>query len=201
MKAILLSGGLDSITLAYWLRPQIAVTIDYGQRPARAELTAAAEVCKALGMQQEVITVDCSALGRGSLVDDRPVLDGPSPEWWPFRNQLLITLALMRLVNSQADELMLGTVAGDELHADGTPTFYASINQLVAAQEYAPRITAPAQAMSTEALVRTSGVPPEILMWSHSCQVSHLACGTCRGCVKRLDVLNALGLMDLQASR
>jgi len=36
MKAILLSGGLDSIALAYWLRPQIAVTIDYGQRPARA---------------------------------------------------------------------------------------------------------------------------------------------------------------------
>lgn len=201
MRAILLSGGLDSIALAYWLRPQIAITIDYGQRPARAELIAAAEVCRALGMQQQVITVDCSSLGRGSLVDDMPAPDGPSPEWWPFRNQLLITLALMRLVNSQAEELMLGTVAGDELHADGTPAFYAWINQLVAVQEYAPRITAPAHAMTTEALVRRSGVPPEILLWSHSCQVSHLACGTCRGCVKRLDVLNALGLMDLQASR
>lgn len=201
MKAILLSGGLDSIALAYWQRPQIAVTIDYGQRPAQAELTAAAEVCKALDIHNEVITVNCSSLGRGSLVDDKPVANGPSPEWWPFRNQMLITLALMRLVSSKADELMLGTVAGDELHADGTQAFYASINQVVGIQEYAPRITAPAHTMTTEVLVRTSGIPPELLLWSHSCQVSHMACGTCRGCIKRLDVLNALGLMDLQASR
>lgn len=38
--AILLSGGMDSIALAYWKRPEIAITIDYGQKPAAAEVVA-----------------------------------------------------------------------------------------------------------------------------------------------------------------
>ena len=29
-KAILLSGGMDSIALAYWLRPEVASRLDYG---------------------------------------------------------------------------------------------------------------------------------------------------------------------------
>lgn len=195
MKAILLSGGLDSIALAYWQRPRVAVTIDYGQRPAKAELIAAAAVCEALDIRHEVLRVDCAMLGRGSLVDDKPVADSPSPEWWPFRNQMLITLALMRLVSSGVDELMLGSVSGDELHADGAPAFYEAINRVVSVQEYAPRITAPAHELTTEELVRKSGVPAELLLWSHSCQVSHLACGDCRGCIKRLEVLVNLRLL------
>jgi 7-cyano-7-deazaguanine synthase len=195
MKAILLSGGLDSIALAYWRRPEVAVTIDYGQRPAKAELTAASAVCEALGIRQEVIRVDCSSLGAGLLVSDLPLPDAPSPEWWPFRNQLLITLALMRLTGTQTDEIMLGTVSADEIHADGTPTFYEAMNAVVSAQEFRPQVTAPAIGLTTQELIRRSGVPPELILWSHSCQVSHLACGSCRGCIKRLDVLSELGLL------
>ena len=36
MRALLLSGGMDSIALAFWKRPEIAITIDYGQRAAEA---------------------------------------------------------------------------------------------------------------------------------------------------------------------
>lgn len=195
MRAVLLSGGLDSIALAFWQRPEVAVTIDYGQRPAKAEITAATAVCEALGIRQEIICADCSSLGSGLLVDDRPIAGSPSPEWWPFRNQLLITLALMRLAGTATTELMLGTVAADNIHADGTHEFYVAINAVVSAQEFSPRITAPAIGLTTEELVKNSQVPPELILWSHSCQVSHLACGSCRGCFKRLDVLNELGLL------
>lgn len=41
MKALLLSGGMDSISVAFWKRPEIAISIDYGQRAAEAEITAA----------------------------------------------------------------------------------------------------------------------------------------------------------------
>jgi 7-cyano-7-deazaguanine synthase len=47
-KAILLSGGIDSIALAYWQRPDIAITIDYGQAPAQAEINASTAVASAL---------------------------------------------------------------------------------------------------------------------------------------------------------
>ena len=196
MRAILLSGGLDSVALAYWRRPDIALTIDYGQRPAKAELAVAAQVSAYLGVKHEVVRVDCAALGTG-LLADAPALPGsPSPEWWPFRNQMLITLALMRLAGSQVDMLMLGTVASDSLHADGTPKFYETINALVAAQEYRPRITAPAINLTTVELVERSQTPAELLLWSHSCQVDNIACGQCRGCLKRLAVLQDLGLLD-----
>ena len=35
---MLLSGGMDSIAVAYWRRPSLAITIDYGQVPAAGEL-------------------------------------------------------------------------------------------------------------------------------------------------------------------
>lgn len=40
MRALLLSGGLDSTAIAAWQRPDVCVTVDYGQRPARGELAA-----------------------------------------------------------------------------------------------------------------------------------------------------------------
>lgn len=196
MRALLLSGGLDSVALAYWKRPDIALTIDYGQRPAQAELEAAARVSQHLDINHEIVHVDCAGLGTGLLADSPALPNSPSPEWWPFRNQLLITLALMRLAGSEVDMLMLGTVASDGLHADGTPKFYETINALVAAQEYRPWISAPAIDLTTVELVQRSQAPSELLLWSHSCQVSNLACGQCRGCLKRLAVLQDLGLLE-----
>jgi 7-cyano-7-deazaguanine synthase len=38
---LLLSGGMDSVALAYWLRPDVAFTIDYGQLSAEGELRSA----------------------------------------------------------------------------------------------------------------------------------------------------------------
>ncbi|RUW76172.1 7-cyano-7-deazaguanine synthase, partial [Mesorhizobium sp. M1E.F.Ca.ET.063.01.1.1] len=32
MRMLLFSGGLDSSALAWWLRPELCVTINYGQR-------------------------------------------------------------------------------------------------------------------------------------------------------------------------
>jgi 7-cyano-7-deazaguanine synthase len=196
VKALLLSGGLDSVALAYWKRPDIALTIDYGQRPAQAELEAAARVSQHLNIKHEIVHVDCASLGTGLLADSPALPGSPSPEWWPFRNQLLITLALMRLAGSEVDMLMLGTVASDGLHADGTPKFYETINALVAAQEYRPWISAPAIDLTTVELVQRSQAPSELLLWSHSCQVGNLACGQCRGCLKRLTVLQDLGLLE-----
>jgi 7-cyano-7-deazaguanine synthase len=42
MRAVLLSGGMDSIALACWQRPEFAITVDYGQRAAATEVAVAA---------------------------------------------------------------------------------------------------------------------------------------------------------------
>ena len=38
--ALLLSGGMDSVAIAYWKRPRYGITINYGQEPAEGEIRA-----------------------------------------------------------------------------------------------------------------------------------------------------------------
>jgi len=192
MRAVLLSGGVDSIALAYWQRPERAVTIDYGQRAAATEVATAAEVARSLGIAHEVLRVDCSSLGSGDMSGGTVSPHAPVPEWWPFRNQLLLTLAGMRAIMIGVDELMLGSVASDGSHADGRPEFYERIGSLMAMQEGAIRVTAPAIEMSTVELVRRSGAPRELIAWAHSCHTGPLSCGACRGCIKHYDVMKDL---------
>jgi 7-cyano-7-deazaguanine synthase len=144
VRALLLSGGLDSIALAYWCQPEICITIDYGQVPAAAELRAAKAFCAATNLPHEVIRVDCRSLGSGDLAQSAASSFAPSSEWWPFRNQLLVTLAAMRAIAIRADELLIGCVAGDSFHVDSTAEFVAGLDNLLAAQEGHIRLAAPA---------------------------------------------------------
>jgi 7-cyano-7-deazaguanine synthase len=188
MKALLLSGGMDSIAVAFWQRPEIAITIDYGQRAAGAEITAASQVAKEIGMQHEIIAIDCRAIGSGDMAGNDALRVAPVPEWWPFRNQLLVTFAAARGIVLGVTELMTGSVSSDGTHADGRPEFYDAIDRVTAVQEGGIRISAPALDITTAELVRRSGVPREILAWAHSCHTGNLACGQCRGCVKHYQV-------------
>ncbi|MDZ7654290.1 MAG: 7-cyano-7-deazaguanine synthase [Burkholderiaceae bacterium] len=120
-RALLLSGGLDSLAIAHWLRPELAVTIDYGQLAAAAEIVAATQICRTLGIDHHVVSVDCRALGSGDMAGRRPVALAPASEWWPYRNQLLITLAAMWAIPRGVGQLLIGTVASDGSHADGRP--------------------------------------------------------------------------------
>lgn len=191
-RALLLSGGMDSISLAYWRRPDFAVTIDYGQLSATAEMGAASAVCLALNIQHECLTVDCRALGSGDLIGLPSLAEAPASDWWPFRNQLLATIAAGRAIALGATSLELGTVASDGVHADGTPAFITAMDRLTSIQEGGLRVEAPAITMSTTDLVRRSGVPVSILAWAHSCHKANVPCGECRGCYKHFQVWSEL---------
>ncbi len=193
MKAILLSGGMDSAALAHWKRPDLAVTIDYGQLAAPAELRAASAIAKELGIAHETVRVDCGNLGAGQMCGKPRLRGAPTPEWWPYRNQLLITLAAMKLVGAGVEELMIGTVKGDSKHADGRAEFLETIDRLVGIQEFGLRVTAPAAELSPVELIRRSRIPFDVLAWAHSCHAADLACGDCRGCAKRGNTYAALG--------
>ena len=188
MRALLLSGGMDSIAVAFWQRPEIAITIDYGQSAAEAEITAASQVAKEIGMRHEIIAIDCRVIGSGDMAGNDALDVAPVPEWWPFRNQLLVTFAAARGIVLGVTEVMTGSVSSDGTHADGRPEFYDAMDRVTAVQEGGIRISAPALTMTTAELVLHSGVPREILAWAHSCHTGNLACGQCRGCVKHYQV-------------
>ncbi len=190
---ILLSGGIDSIALACWKRPKVAYTVNYGQRSVNGEVRAAGAVCSSMDILHRVIHVDCSSLGSGDLAGREPNSLAPSPEWWPFRNQLLLTLAAMAAVQDGVNKLLFGAVKSDSFHQDGSADFFGRIGRLVGMQEGGIAIEAPAVAMTSAELVRTSGIEPSVLSWAHSCHKSDFACGNCRGCEKHRLVMMELG--------
>jgi 7-cyano-7-deazaguanine synthase len=193
MDAILLSGGMDSIALAAWLRPNMSITIDYGQRSAAAEIVAAEHVSSLLTISHHVVRIDCSSIGSGDLSGTAPIQGAPASDWWPFRNQLLITLAAMYGIRFGVTRLLIGTVRSDCFHTDGTEAFVSAITKTLQLQEGQMSIAAPAVTMSSAELIRASGIDLSVLGWAHSCHVGDFACGSCRGCNKHREVMEALG--------
>lgn len=183
------------MALVYMYRPSVAFTIDYGQKSAKAEIQSSKKVCEILNIRHELIHVDCSTLGSGDLAVTKALDLAPSPEWWPYRNQLLVTLACMKGLSLGVQELIVGSVKTDGFHKDGTGPFYEKISSLVEYQEGNIRVTCPAVDLSTVELVRESKIPYEILLWAHSCHTSNNPCGDCRGCLKHLQVRQDLDLM------
>jgi len=190
---LLFSGGVDSTALAYWKRPDLAITINYGQKPALGEIRAAKQICKDLSIPHEILEVNCSALGSGDLAGKPANPVSPSSEWWPFRNQMLITLAAMKAISVGIQAIYVGAVKSDNFHADGRQGFFTGINDLMKIQEGSIEVLAPVIGMSSSEIVKISGISLDLLAWSHSCHTSSYACGECRGCFKREAIMQELG--------
>ena len=183
------------------LRPALAITIDYGQRGAAGEVDAARAVSQVLAIPHEVVVARAPAIGMGDMFDDTAHTEAPSVEWWPFRNQLLVTLAAARVIASGATDrigvIAVGSVAPDgQRHVDGTAEFYMQLDRLLAIQEFHLRVVVPGIRFDSVGLVRASGVPRDVLAWAHSCYRSGIGCGQCGGCRKLLTVFRELGWVD-----
>lgn len=191
--ALLLSGGMDSLSLAWWKRPHLAFTLNYGQLAAKAEIAASSAICERLKIPHHVLDIDCRALGSGDMAGNSADELAPQSDWWPYRNQMLVTLAAMKAISFGVTHLWLGTVKSDGSHKDGTQEFISTISALMTLQEGGMVVEAPAIEFSTEELIRISGIPADHLAWAHSCHKTDVPCGNCRGCNKYFEVFKEIG--------
>lgn len=190
---LLLSGGLDSSAICAITRPALALTIDYGQRPAPAEISASSSIAIHLEVAHEVVEVDLSPVGSGLLVGSGSGAGAPTPEWFPFRNQLLVSIAAAFAVTRGFDEIILGTVGGDGArHVDGTAAFAEAIDAVVRMQEGNVAVRAPFVDDDPADLLGRSGLPDGVLRWTFSCHTGVLACGQCPGCERRRALLSSM---------
>lgn len=194
-EVLLLSGGIDSIALAYWRRPICALTVDYGQRSAAKEIEVSSYIADKLCIAHKIVYLDLRNIGLGIMASGERSSLAPTPEWWPFRNQLLITVAAMTALKEKLSKVTIGTVSTDLAHADGTAAFVQYCQNLLGCQEGGVELEAPALALSSAQLLRKSGVPPSVLAAAHSCHRSNHACGQCRGCAKHEAVFREVGLL------
>jgi 7-cyano-7-deazaguanine synthase len=194
---ILLSGGIDSTALAHLYREEIrlAITVDYGQKPAQSEIQVSQLICRELGIRHEVLTIDCSSLGSGEMAKKSVAsVFAPAPEWWPYRNQLVITLVAMKAIQSKVNKLIIGTVKSDKKFIDGSKRFIKAFNKCLSMQEGSINLEAPGIDMTSTELVNHAQLPDRLLLWTHSCHISNNPCGNCNGCRKYISVMKTLGI-------
>src|SRR3546814_10575286 len=126
---------MDSITIAWWKQPSVAIFVDYGQLPAKAGEAAGRAAAETVGLRYETVRADCSALGSGDLAGRPAESMAPVPEWWPFRNQLILTIAGADDLHLNETELTIGALRRDGVHADGRPEFIDMLSALMQLQE------------------------------------------------------------------
>ena len=148
MKLLLYSGGIDSTCLALLERPELLVTIDYGQRSCDGEIRASKHIAAQLGLRHDVIECRMTELGAGDLAGMPSPEGAHVTETWPFRNQMLITLAAMKHARDGFFDIIIGTVSTDSDHPDGTSTFVSAISDTLQVQDYRMSVRAPAIGMT-----------------------------------------------------
>lgn len=124
LAVVLLSGGLDSTTVAAIARAQgfrlLALTIDYNQRH-RIELDHARKVATALGAERHILLpLDLRAFGGSALTDDIAVPKDSDPAsgeipvtYVPARNTIFLSIALGWAEAAGASDLFIGVNALD----------------------------------------------------------------------------------------
>ena len=208
---LLLSGGVDSTTLAAWIREQHpgelvkAYTFLYGQKHA-VEMDAARAVAKSFNI--ELFAVELAPIHGSALTDpDKPLpekrdlasLVGVAPSYVPARNLLFIAhMASLQDADGPAN-LWLGVHHDDHTgYPDCRPDFIEAADAAVRlGTQYQLRVRAPFVNWSKAAIISWGlqhGVPYEL---THSCyQGKTPACGVCDTCQARLQAFAAAGTVD-----
>ncbi|MEC7225547.1 MAG: 7-cyano-7-deazaguanine synthase QueC [Candidatus Latescibacterota bacterium] len=208
-KALLLSGGMDSTTLLWWMRARgddvHAISIDYNQRH-RVELQWATALTSQLNIPHKTISLDLSTIG-GSPLTDR-ALDVPSAASAeqvrtvvPFRNMLFVTLAAAYAETQGMSELYLAPVRDDfTAYRDCRRPFYDSLEEslgLGATRETEFRLHTPFVEWWKVDVVKEGialGVPYEK---THTCYEGRRpACGRCDACAERIAAFRDNGVCD-----
>jgi 7-cyano-7-deazaguanine synthase len=208
----IVSGGLDSTTLAYFLRDQgydlHILSFDYGQKHAK-ELVFAAETALALHSQFNVIDLQSLAplISNSALTSDREVPEGHYSEESmkqtvvPNRNSIMLAIAWGVAVSDGAPLVTYAAHTGDHaIYPDCRPEF---VDAFTHAEELANQgfgettLWAPFIHKSKAGIVEIgekAGVP-----WrkTWSCyQGGAVHCGRCGTCVERQEAFHLARVLD-----
>ncbi len=211
---VLLSGGLDSMTVAGIAREAgwriLALTIDYNQRH-RIELEAAAHIAASIGAAAHVVLpIDLRRFGGSALTSDMAVpKDGVGATipvtYVPARNTVFLSLALAWAEAEGARDLFLGINALDYSgYPDCRPDFVAAFEAMADVATRAGvegarfKVHAPLIAMTKADIVREAARLGLDAGESWSCYdpVGPLHCGRCDSCRLRAKGFAEAGLPD-----
>lgn len=211
----IVSGGMDSVTLAYHLKrqgyTQHILSIDYGQRHYK-ELEFAALCAERLGAQYHVIDLtSLTPLLTGSALTDtsQDVPDGHyAAETMkvtvvPNRNAILLAIAYAAAVAEQAEIVATAVHAGDHyIYPDCRPDFLSAFDVMesLATEGFAlPHLSlsAPFAHLSKADIVRIGDALHVPYADTWSCyKGGEVHCGTCGTCTERKEAFRLADVLD-----
>jgi 7-cyano-7-deazaguanine synthase len=204
---VVLSGGPDSATVAYWAKAQgyqiYPITFNYGQIAVK-ETESARKIAETLGVTTKVI--DLSALKEifstvTSLCNtDIPLTSEFSqPIIVPFRNGIFLSVAVAYAVSVATDKIFYGAQCSDApFYPDCRREFYEALEKAAKLGTcQGITIKAPFSDVKKSDVIKEGanlGVPFN-LTWS--CYLDGaMHCGRCESCVNRKRAFQEAGVTD-----
>ncbi len=208
-SVIVVSGGMDSVTLLYEKKDEIAlgISFDYGSNHNHNELPLAALHCQRLGIEHVVVPLGfMHQYFKSSLLESgESIPDGSYDEEnmkstvVPFRNGVMLAVAAGIAESNGLTKVLIANHGGDHtIYPDCRPEFIAAMDAAVEAGTFARvRVVAPYTNISKADIARRGRALGIDYAETWSCyKGGDVHCGTCGTCVERKEALREAGIED-----
>ena len=206
---IVLSGGMDSVTLLYEFRANIAlaVTFDYGSNHNRREIEFARMHCERLGIEHIMIPLDFMAkYFKSSLLEGAEAIpegnyddENMKSTVVPFRNGIMLAVACGLAESRGLSHVMIANHAGDHaIYPDCRPAFVRAMSSAMSAGTYdGITVMAPYTNVSKTEIARHGARLGLNYAETYSCyKGGEKHCGKCGTCRERIEALHDAGIED-----
>lgn len=206
---IVVSGGMDSITMLYEYQDRIAqaVSFHYGSNHNDKELAFAKLHCERLGIPHLIIPLDFigkyfeSSLLQGADAIPEGNYDDENMKSTvvPFRNGIMLAVAAGLAETHHLNCVMLANHSGDHaIYPDCRPEFVNSMSDAIAAGTYdGIRIFAPYTNITKADIARHGKQLGIDYAETWSCyKGGEHHCGKCGTCTERIEALREAGIED-----
>ena len=208
-SVIVISGGMDSTTMLYEYREQIAlaVTFDYGSTQNVREREFAIMHCKRLGINHLIIPLDfmhqyfkSALLGAPEDIPEGNYDDeNMKSTVVPFRNGIMLAIACGIAESNGLKRVMIANHAGDHtIYPDCRPNFVKAMSEAMSAGTYENvTVFAPYTRLTkTDIAIRGKRLGLDYSE-TYSCyKGGEKHCGKCGTCRERIEALREAGIND-----
>ena len=206
---LILSGGMDSVTLLYERAEEIAlaVSFDYGSNHNHKEIPFAKKHCEALGIPHVVIPLkfmaehfESSLLSGAEAIPEGHYADeNMKSTVVPFRNGIMLSIAAGLAESKGLQKVMMANHFGDhDVYPDCRKEFVDNMSAAISAGTYANIfIDAPYTSISKADIARKGAALGIDYAQTWSCYKGlEKHCGKCGTCIERKEALAAAGITD-----
>lgn len=208
-SAIIVSGGMDSITLLYNRKDEIAlgISFDYGSNHNAREIPFAKMHCERLGIKHITINLDfMHQYFKSSLLDGAEAIpeghyadDNMKSTVVPFRNGIMLAIAIGIAESNNLDQVFIANHGGDHtIYPDCRPEFINAIDAAATAGTYNNvKVIAPYTKITKSDIARIGKRLGIDYAETWSCyKGGEVHCGKCGTCVERKEALAEAGIED-----